>query len=375
MIRLSELKVLESAFFRLNLEYNKSSLYPFIEKKFSEDRLFDEESENKLSKYIDNTKDNLAHNVLLNRDLVQMKSHIKDEGLEFDEKKWIKELPRIHKKIEKYLELKFKLKDIHFCEAFPEEYKNFELRGASTITVFDGNKNAGIYYLKKRLDNISTPIHIIHEQIHTCLSQNKDKEQIFIEWFEEGIAILYSLLIYYELTKDLETIRAYQTRSLIFSKVKPEWDFTKRYYEYMKIVPRIFNSGGFELLNQLLRKYLKKDRESINSYLSKIQDNSLMIKYVPKNHIENQIITFSNIIEPEQITPLEYVIVQTLTKPKSIDDISKDINAPLDITKNALNRLFGKAICVLVKENKIDVNWRKKDLFDRGLIKPIFPLN
>jgi hypothetical protein len=37
--------------------------------------------------------------------------------------------------------IKLKEKEIYFCDAFPEEYKNLELRGASTITVYEGHKN------------------------------------------------------------------------------------------------------------------------------------------------------------------------------------------------------------------------------------------
>ncbi len=375
MIKLSELKVVETVFFKSNLEYNKPSFYPFIERNFSEERIFDEESIQKLQKIFEESNNKLAHNVLLNSDISKIKKAIKKKDTTFDEAYWISKLPVIHKEIESKLGLKFGLKEIKFCDRFPEEYKNFEMRGASTITVFEGNKDSGIYYLNKRLDNISTPIHIIHEQIHTCLSQNKDKAQIFVEWFEEGIAILYSLLIYYELTDDIETINAYRTRSYIFSKTKPEWDFTKRYFEYMKIISRIFLFGSFELLKKLVQEYLQNNRAKINSYIDKIQENSLIIKHIPDGKIENFIANYSNVVEPEQITPLEYIIVKNLNEPKLIETISGEINAPIDVTKTALNRLFGKGICVIVKDNKIDVNWRKKDLFDRELIKSIFPIN
>ena len=376
MVKISELKLIENAFFRQKLKYNKSSLYPFISKNFTEDKLFETDSLEKIDKLIEETsKDNLAHNVLLNKDLQQLRQNITKKDLSFDSKFWISKLPKIKDKISQHLNLDFEIKDIVFCDSFPEEHKNLEQRGASTITVFEENKNAGIYYLNKRVDNVSTAIHIIHEQIHTCLSQNKDKDQAFMEWFEEGIAIIYSMLIYYEITQDIETLNAYKTRSFIFSKVKPEWDFTKRYYEYMKIMSRIFLAGGFDLIQDLLKKYLNKDRKVINGYLRKIQSNELLINYLPKEEIENFIATFFNILEPEQITPLEFVIVESLNKPKSIEDISKEINAPEDVTKNTLGRLFGKGICIMVKDNKIDVIWRKKDLFDLDLIKPIFPLN
>jgi hypothetical protein len=127
-------------------------------------------------------------------------------------------------------------------------------------------------------------------------------------------------------------------------------------------------------LNNLIKAYLNNKREKINSYLDTIQNNELQIKYLPKNKIENLIANFSNIIEPEQITPLEYSIVECLNKPKKIEDISKEINAPIEITRNVLNRLFGKGICIVVRDGNIDINWRKKDLFDKHLIKPIFPL-
>lgn len=376
MVKISELKLIENVFFRQTLKYIKSSLYPFIFKKFSEDKLFETDSLEKIDALIEETsKDNLAHNVLLNQDLQTIRKNITKRDLNFDSKFWTLKLAEIKNMISQHLDLDFKIRDVRFCDSFPEEHENLEQRGASTITVFEGNKNAGIYYLNKRVDNVSTAIHIIHEQIHTCLSQNKDKDQTFMEWFEEGICIIYSLMIYYELTNDIETLNAYKTRSFIFSKVKPEWDFTKRYYEYMKIMSRIFLAGGFDLIKDLLKKYLNKDRKAINEYLRKIQSNELSIKYIPENQIENFIATYFNILEPEQITPLEFIIVESLNKPKSIEDISKEINAPEEVTKNALGRLFGKGICIMVKDNKIDVIWRKKDLFDLDLIKPIFPLN
>ena len=373
MIQLSELKAVEDVFFRIGLKYNKSSLYPFIEKNFSEDKFFDEESQKKILKILENSKDNLAHNVLLNMDISRINEHVKQ--CKFDDKFWIEKLPQIRQKIQKHLKMKFKVRDICFCDSFPDQYKNYEVRGASTITIFENQKNPGIHFLNKRIDNTSTGIHIIHEEIHTCLSQNKNKDQMFMEWFEEGLAIIYSIIIYYELSKDIDTLNAYRTRSYIFSKVKPEWDYTKRYFEYMKIISRIFLQGGIELLDNLKVEYLKGNREKINSYLRNIRNNTLNIKYTPKNEIENFIATFSNILEPEQITPLEYVIVECIKKkPKSIEQISKEINAPIDVTKNALNRLFVKGICIVVKDNKIDIIWRKKDLFNEELIKPMFPI-
>jgi hypothetical protein len=50
-----------------------------------------------------------------------------------------------------------------------------------------------------------------------------------------------------------------------------------------------------------------------------------------------------------------------LQSQKPYEEISKEINAPLDVTKKH-HRLLGKAICVIVKDNKIDLTWRKKDL-------------
>jgi len=256
------------------LKYEKSSLYPFISRNFSENRVFDNQSERKLEALIEqSSKDFLAHNVLLSQDLKTIKNSISEKDLNFDVEFWKSNLPKIKEMISRNLGLDFELRDVVFCDSFPQGHENLEQRGASTITVFEGNENAGIYYLKKRIDNTSTPIHIIHEQIHTCLSQNKDEKQIFIEWFEEGIAIIFSLLIFYEITEDTETLNAYKTRSFIFSKVKPEWDFTKRYYEYMKIMSRIFLAGGFDLIKQLLSKYLENDRAFVNSYLEKIQKN------------------------------------------------------------------------------------------------------
>ncbi len=375
MIELSELKVVENAFLRRNTEYDKPSFYPFIERNFSENKLFNETTKQKFTGLLATTNDHLAHNVVLHKDLTAIQKSISKKDLVFDEKAWIKKMPLVRQKIERELGLRFTPKEISFCDSFPASSKNLEQRGASAITVFEGSEGAGIYFLKRRVDMTSTAIHLIHEQIHTCFSQNKDKEQIFMEWFEEGLAILYSLKIYYEVTSDMKTLQAYRSRSWIYSRVKPEWDFTKRYFEYMKIISRIFLAGGFKLLTQLQQLYLSKQREKINTYLEKIEDGSLKITYIPKNDFEQFIANYGVVIEPEQITPLEYRIVTTLKKPQTIEEISTAICAPLDVTKNALNHLFGKGVCLVVKENKIDINWRKQDLFEKGLLKPIFPMN
>lgn len=114
------------------------------------------------------------------------------------------------------------------------------------------------------------------------------------------------------------------------------------------------------------------NRKKVNNYLNKFY--SLKVNYTPEDEIENFIGTFSNVLNPEQITPLEYVIVECLNEPKKIETICVEINAPTKVVKNALNRLFGKGICTMVRDNKIDIRWRKKDLFEHGLIKPMFPL-
>ena len=41
--------------------------------------------------------------------------------------------------------IKFKIVANKISSRMAIEYKNFEQRGASAITVFEGNKNAGIY--------------------------------------------------------------------------------------------------------------------------------------------------------------------------------------------------------------------------------------
>jgi hypothetical protein len=78
-----------------------------------------------------------------------------------------------------------------------------------------------------------TPILLIHKQRHSCLSDNKDKNQMYIEWFEHGLCQWYSLKIYYELTKNMDVLKYYRQRCYIFSRAKDEHNFTKRYYEYM----------------------------------------------------------------------------------------------------------------------------------------------
>ena len=108
MVKLSELKVLENIFFRTNLVYNKTSIYPFLVKHFDENKLFDESSLKKISDLINKTKDNLAHNVILNKNLSKIKKNIKKNDIKFDDKYWIEKLPEIHKKVEKHLGLKFK---------------------------------------------------------------------------------------------------------------------------------------------------------------------------------------------------------------------------------------------------------------------------
>lgn len=283
-------------------------------------------------------------------------------------------MPQIHKKIEKYLKLKFKPNPVLFVDEFFPEYKSYEMRGASAIAIPFGSEKEGVYFLKKRLDSSSFVIHIIHEQIHVCLSQNK-KKQVLIDWFEESVAIFYSILIYYELTKDMETIKAYQMRSYIFSKVKPQWDFSKRYFEYVKILTKIFLEGGFVLLEKLIQEYVNNKKDGLNKCLFKVQSDEVKIKYLPKNKIENFLIQFSNIVDSEQITPLEYLIVECLNKPKSIEEIAKLVNAPIQVTQNSVGSLVGKGVCLVLKDNKVDVDWRRKDLFDYGFMKPVWPLN
>ena len=107
MIDLSELKVIEDVFFRISLKYNKSSLYPFIEKNFSENKIFNDESVKKVKMIIDNSKDNLAHNVLLNKDFSHINKNIKKNKYKFNDKYWIEKLPDIKRKTQKHLGLNY----------------------------------------------------------------------------------------------------------------------------------------------------------------------------------------------------------------------------------------------------------------------------
>lgn len=77
MIKLSELKVVESALFKASLKYDKVSLYSYLLKNFSEDKDFDSVSEEKINQLILNTSDGFAHNVLLKDDLVSVQEIVK----------------------------------------------------------------------------------------------------------------------------------------------------------------------------------------------------------------------------------------------------------------------------------------------------------
>ena len=81
---------------------------------------------------------------------------------------------------------------------------------------------------------------------------------------------------------------------------------------------------------------------------------------------------FTSIIDPEKITPLEYLILKTAKKPKTIGTLSMLLNAPEEVIKKGLFRLQLKGM-IIIKGEFVEINWRKLDLMDYGLVKPVFP--
>ncbi|MEM3374151.1 MAG: hypothetical protein QXE31_02925 [Candidatus Woesearchaeota archaeon] len=369
MINLSELKVIEDAFFRSNLNYYKPSLYNLIEKHFKEENEFSEATIVKLNNIIQEKKEH-AHNLLLKRDLDKIKDALKHSQKQFDDQLWKDMLPKIREEIKKTLGLNFKPRPLYFEEHFPHGLISFELKGASSITIFEGQENSGIYFLKKRVSSF-TPILLIHEQIHTCLSQNKTKDQIYIEWFEEGITQWFSIKIFYNLTKNIDLLNTFKERYFIYSKVKDENNLTKRYYEYMKIMSRIFLHGGDKFIAKIFLDYMSNNREKVNKYLD---IKKLNIKKKPKTEIENFLVNFTFEIEPEKLPPIEYIILEKTIKPKTIESIFREIKAPQQLIEAAIFALNLKGF-IFLKNNIIEINWRKKDLFEKGLIKPFWPVN
>ncbi len=369
MINLSELRVIEDTFFKSDLEYYKPSLYKLFDKHFNEHNEYSDATLIKLKNLLAGNKD-MAFNVVLEKDLKALQKDIKSSAKQFDDKMWRDMLPRIREEVKKALGLDFKTRPVFFEESFPEGLLGFERKGASSVTIFEGQKDSGIYFLNKRISACFTPIILIHEQIHSCLSQNKNKEQMYIEWFEEGICQWYSMKIYYNLTKNKEMLELYRQRCYIYSKVKDENNFTKRYYEYMKIMSRLFLFGGEKHIAKIMIEYMSNKREKVNSYLDV---EKLDIKYIPNSEIDNLLANFSFSVEPEKFPPIEYLILKNSQKPVLLEKIQKTIKAPPELVKGAIIALQIKGMIIL-KEDTIEMNFRKKDLFEKRLIKPYWPL-
>jgi hypothetical protein len=193
---------------------------------------------------------------------------------------------------------------------------------------------------------------------------------MYIEWFEEGLCQWYSLKIYYEMTKNLDILRLYQQRAYIYSKIKDEHNFTKRYYEYMKLFARLYLAGGEKLIGKMLIDYMANQREDVNKYL---ETDNLKMKNLPKDEIDSYLVNFTFCVEPEKLHPLEYLILRELLSPKSLEELLVKIKAPQNVINQALVELNLKGM-IVGKNEKIEINWRKKDLFDRKLIMPYWPL-
>ena len=369
MINLSELRVIEDTFFKTKLGYYKPSMYKILDKNFNEENDYSEATDIKLKNLV-KTNNVMAYNTILKEDIKKLKKELKDTPKQFDDKLWREMLPKIRDEVKKTLGMNFKTRSIFFEDSFPQGLISFEKKGASSVTIFEGNKDAGIYFLNKRISSFFTPILLIHEQLHSCLSQNKNKEQMYIEWFEEGLCQWYSLKLYYDLTKNFDVLKYYRQRCYIFNKVKDEHNFTRRYFEYMKIFARLYLQGGQKLIGQLLMEYLSNNREKVNSYL---EVDELPIEYMPKTKLENFLIKFSFMVEPEKVPPVEYLVLREVVKPKTVEEISKKIKVPENFLKKVIFALHFKGM-IIMKENKIEINWRKKDLFEKNLIKPFWPL-
>jgi hypothetical protein len=369
MINISELRVVEDTFFKTDMNYYKPSIYRLLEKYFKEENEYSDATDIKL-KNLFKIGNIMAYNKILKKDVELLKKEIILTPKQFDEQLWRDMLPKIRSLVKKNLGLDFKVRSIFFENRFPQGLEGFEAKGASSITIFEGNKDAGIYFLNKRVSSFFTPILLIHEQLHSCLSQNKDKTQIYVEWFEEGLCQWYSLKIYYELTKNMDVLKCYKQRCYIFSKTKEEHNFTKRYYEYMKIFSMLYLNGGQKLIGKMLMEYLSNNREGVNKYLSK----ELPIKELPKTELENFLINFSSEIEPEKIPPIEYLILKEVLNPKDIKSISKKIGVPEPFLQKVIFALHLKGMVVVKEQGKVEINWRKKDLFEKKLIKPYWPI-
>jgi hypothetical protein len=369
MINLSEIRVVEDTFFRSKVNYFKPSIYKLLNKHFKEENEYSDATDIKLKNLV-KVNDVMAYNALLKEDVKTLKKEIKNTPKQFDDELWRGMLPKIRDAVKKTLGMDFKTRSVFFEDSFPQGLEGFEVKGASSVTIFEGQNGAGIYFLNKRISSFFSPILLIHEQIHSCLSQNKKKDQMYIEWFEEGLCQWYSLKIYYDLTKNFDVLKYYRERCYIFSKVKDEHNFTKRYFEYMKIFSKLYLSGGQKKIGKILLDYMAGDRKKVNDYL---EYDELKIEYLPKNDVEHYLVNFSNFVEPEKLPPVEYLVLRQAKKPIKIEELSKKIKVPEIFLQKVLFALHMKGM-IIVKEDQVEVNWRKKDLFEKDLIKPFWPL-
>ena len=363
MISISEMRVIEDAFYKAELQYYKPSIFQLIEKHFKEENEFSEASLVKL-KNLPKKNSKIAYNELLMQDIKKLRDEISSVPKQFDEELWREMLPKIRDEIKKTLGMDFKPRSIFFDDSFPEGLEGFESKGASSITIFEGQEGAGIYFLNKRVSSFFTPILLIHEQIHSCLSQNKGKDQMYIEWFEEGLCQWYSMKIYYDITKNLDVLKLYKERCIIYSKVKDEHNFTRRYLEYLKLFSRFFLYGGERFIGKILVDYMSKKRDDVNSYL----DMQLNIKNLPKDELDNFLVRFPDHYIPEKLPPVEYLMLKALKEPKDIDSLKEEMKLPEQLFNKVLIRLSFINMIVL-KGNIAEINWRKKDLFEKNMIK------
>ncbi|MEK6916552.1 MAG: hypothetical protein AABW92_02310 [Nanoarchaeota archaeon] len=369
MINLSELRVIEDTFFKTSLTYYEAGIYELFEKYFKEENEYSEATDIKL-KNVTRANSDMAFDIILKEDIKKLQSSIKETPKQFDEQLWRDMLPKIRMEVKKNLGMDFKPRPVFFEDKFPAGLIAFEKKGASSVTIFEGQKDAGIYFLNKRVSSFFTPILIIHEQLHSCLSQNKNKQQMYIEWFEEGLCQWYSLKIYYELTKNFEVLEYYKKRCYVYSKVKDEHNFTRRYFEYMKIFSRLYLNGGQKLLGKILVDYISNNRDKVNKYL----DIEPEIKNLPQTKLENFLVNFSVQIEPEKLSPVEYLVLKESINPIGIEKLSKKTKINENLLKKIVLTLNFYGM-IVIKEEKVEINWRKKDLIERGLIKPYWPLN
>lgn len=371
MIELSELSVFEDIIFSNNFSTYKPQLINFFNTIFSYNNNFNDDTKLKFKENYDKHNSHFAEDILFSETFEIIHSKINKESLFFNEDKWIKLIPDIKEKISYYLGLDFKSREIKFVDKYPKGHETHEEKGSSCITIFEGQENPGIYFLKKKLSNITSAIHIIHEQIHTCLSQNKDKEQYFCEWFEEGLAMFLSMKIYYDLTNDLETIKSYRERSFCFNKIKPQWDFAKQYFEYMKLFPSIFYSKTQSDFKALIKSYITSDRDKIKDVLRETLNNNM--KLTTDNIIDTFLLNYSNYFESEILNPLEFIALKIINENYfEAEQLIKKLNAPEEIVNNIINSLFGKQFIIINKDKKLEIQWKKQHMLDLNQIKSYF---